>query len=520
MKRKIMAFGICLALIISCSLLPATVGATELAPFIDLQERGLTLATAGVGLQGWDGTPRNLTVTVGGTVRFALLYWNGSTVCETNANPCPFSQPFKDQQIIFNGNPITGTVIGTETQTFMSGNPKLHIGYFADATSIVASAGTGTHSFTFADGNGASNLDQLNGASLVVAYTDASNPNFYRVLVWDGLDFAQASSFAAGDNRVTAPVNFNHGATASARQGELYIINGGSTASLPDTVTVSNNPTIANSLDASSGNLWDNDKHSINIPANAGTTTVQLNSILTAAAAPSACGHGYWKNHPEAWAGTGYSPNQTVGSVFSGANMFPSLASQTLMQALKNGGGSGTLGAAKILLRSAVAALLNSAKPGLNYPRTTAMVISDVNAALTSNNRTTMLNLAEELDEDNNLPCVFNATSGQTSDSILWEVAMLRVQVGDVIQPSCSVTLNDPGPPARIQITFQDTESGLASIEVTLSENADTVVPPFTVGTTDPVVVSSTKIDQTQAAKVEARATDLAGNQKLCTFDF
>lgn len=520
MKRKLIAFGICLVLIISASLLPAPVGATALSPFIDLQEKGLTLTTAGVGLQGWDGSARNLTVNTGGTVRFALLYWNGSAVCATNANPCPFSQPFKDQQVIFNGTPITGTVIGTETQTFATGNPKLHIGYYADATSIVSAAGTGSHSFTFADGNNASNLDQLNGVSLVVGYIDASNTNTYRVLIWDGLDFAQASSFAAGDNRVTAPVTFNHGANTSSRSAELYIINGGSTASLPDTVTVSNNPTISNSLDASSGNLWDNDKHSINIPANAGTTTVQLNSVLTAAAAPSACGHGYWKNHLEAWAGTGYSPNQTVGSVFSGANMFPSLASQTLLEALKNGGGSGTLGAAKILLRSAVAALLNSAKPGLNYPRTTAMVISDVNAALTSNNRTTMLNLADELDADNNLPCVFNATGGQTSDSILWEVAMLRVPVGDVTQPTCSVTLNQSGPPARIEVTFRDVESGLAELVVTKSENADTVVPPFTVGTTDPVVVSSTKIDQTKMANIEVRATDLAGNVKVCTSDF
>jgi hypothetical protein len=55
-----------------------------------------------------------------------------------------------------------------------------------------------------------------------------------------------------------------------------------------------------------------------------------------------------------------------------------------------------------------VAALLNSAHPDVDYPRTTSSVIADVNAALASNNRTTMLNLASALDRDNNLGCPLN----------------------------------------------------------------------------------------------------------------
>ncbi|HEX5720956.1 MAG TPA: hypothetical protein VF179_32690, partial [Thermoanaerobaculia bacterium] len=62
----------------------------------------------------------------------------------------------------------------------------------------------------------------------------------------------------------------------------------------------------------------------------------------------------------------------------------------------------------------------------------------------------------------------------------------------------------------------KDTGTGLAEILVTKSENADTVVPPFTVGTKDPVVLSTTKIDNTQKSRVEARVTDLAGNVRLC----
>ncbi|HEU0078600.1 MAG TPA: hypothetical protein VFQ76_13160 [Longimicrobiaceae bacterium] len=120
------------------------------------------------------------------------------------------------------------------------------------------------------------------------------------------------------------------------------------------------------------------------------------------------CTPGYWKNHTESWAGTGLTPGQTVGSVFSGASAFPALASSTLLDALGFGGGSGTTGGAQILLRAAVAALLNASHADVDYPRTAASVIADVNAALASNSRSTMLELAAELDADNNLGCPLN----------------------------------------------------------------------------------------------------------------
>ena len=517
MKRKIGTFAIGLALILSVLVLPSTTSSTALAPFIDLQEPGLTLSTAGAGLEGWTGAPTPLQIYVGGNVRFALLYWNGSSTCADDS--CTFSQPYLDQQMVFNGTPITGTVIGTEAQAFMSGNPRLHIGYFADVTSIVSAAGPGAKTFTFADGNAASNLEALNGFSLVVAYTNAADPNFYRVLIWDNLDFAQATAFAPGENRVTSPVTFGHGATSYPRTAEMFIIDGGSTAALSDSITVGNNPTIMDSLNSSSGSRWDNDRHYVEIPANVDNTVVQLNSLISGEAAPSGCSPGYWKNHNEEWAGTGYSPAQTVGSVFSGASAFPSLASQTLQQALQGGGGPGNIGAARILLRAAVSALLNAAHPELNYPRSTAEVIADVNAALASNDRQTMLDLATELDEDNNLLCDFSSTV-PVSDEINWQAAILRVRLGEGTAPSCPVTLRDPGPPARIETTFSDTDNGLVSLVVTISQNADTVVPPFIPGTTAPVVVSSTKIDQTQLAVVQTIATDAAGNSVYCTEAF
>jgi hypothetical protein len=84
------------------------------------------------------------------------------------------------------------------------------------------------------------------------------------------------------------------------------------------------------------------------------------------------------------------------------------LDNATLRQALSFKGGRGTTGAARILFRAAVAALLDSAHPGIDYPRSTADVIADVNAALASLDRNTMLDLAAELDADNNLGCPLN----------------------------------------------------------------------------------------------------------------
>jgi hypothetical protein len=93
--------------------------------------------------------------------------------------------------------------------------------------------------------------------------------------------------------------------------------------------------------------------------------------------------------------------------VFDVPNSF-GLDNKTLLQALNFQGGTSTTAAARILLRAAVSALLNSASPDVNYPLTTAQVIAQVNAALASNNRSTMLALASTLDSYNNLGCPLN----------------------------------------------------------------------------------------------------------------
>ena len=86
----------------------------------------------------------------------------------------------------------------------------------------------------------------------------------------------------------------------------------------------------------------------------------------------------------------------------------------------------------------------------------------------------------------------------------------------DTTPPTCVLTATLAGPPKQIQITVQDSGSGLGSIVVTKSINADTVVPPFAPGTTSAVLITSTKIVQSAGSVVELMVTDVAGNKIVC----
>jgi PEP-CTERM putative exosortase interaction domain len=90
--------------------------------------------------------------------------------------------------------------------------------------------------------------------------------------------------------------------------------------------------------------------------------------------------------------------------------------------------------------------------------------------------------------------------------------------------PVIDLTSEIVGPPAQLEITVQDTDfgfaTGLASIVVTLSDNLDTVVPPFVVDTLDPVIVTSTQIDQLLPFSVGLTATDTAGHSNSALFEF
>jgi hypothetical protein len=120
------------------------------------------------------------------------------------------------------------------------------------------------------------------------------------------------------------------------------------------------------------------------------------------------CTPGYWKNHLDSWAVTGYNPNQVISTVFANAALYPSLGGKTMLQSLQGGGGRGVEGAVKILLRAATAGVLNANHDGVAYPKIAAHIINPVNQALASQNRGTIIDLAGKIDGWNNGGCPLN----------------------------------------------------------------------------------------------------------------
>jgi hypothetical protein len=86
----------------------------------------------------------------------------------------------------------------------------------------------------------------------------------------------------------------------------------------------------------------------------------------------------------------------------------------------------------------------------------------------------------------------------------------------DLEPPLCNRVATRPGPPVQIDIEVQDTNSGLASVDILVSDNASVPPPDFTVGTNAPVVLTATKTDPNFSSRVELRVFDVAGNSTLC----
>lgn len=121
---------------------------------------------------------------------------------------------------------------------------------------------------------------------------------------------------------------------------------------------------------------------------------------------------GYWKNHASAWI-SGYLPTQYVQGVFTIPTSLLSVgildldgnkSKDTLITALNYQGGTKLAGGAQILLRAAVAALLNEAYYGADYPAasSTTELINNVNTVLATLDRNQYIALAVVLDKWNN----------------------------------------------------------------------------------------------------------------------
>jgi hypothetical protein len=103
------------------------------------------------------------------------------------------------------------------------------------------------------------------------------------------------------------------------------------------------------------------------------------------------CTPGYWKNHPESWAVTGFDFGQDFDTVF-GTDFFD--PDQTLLVSLGDGGGD-----VDALGRHAVAGLLSAASPGVDYPLSPDDVIGLVQCAFIDGNVEEIKDKLEEINE-------------------------------------------------------------------------------------------------------------------------
>jgi hypothetical protein len=140
------------------------------------------------------------------------------------------------------------------------------------------------------------------------------------------------------------------------------------------------------------------------------------------------CTPGYWKNHTDMWVlavpGLSGPPTEFLlyevfidfGPTFPGwaGDLNGDGIPDTLLDALRYHGGRGVEGAARILLRAGVAALLNVSHSGVLYRGCwwglwyVGDVINKVLLALDTGDRGNMLYLARRLDDFNNSYCPLN----------------------------------------------------------------------------------------------------------------
>ncbi len=436
MKRMLLAGAVLLSAAVSATSALADGTETLGPPSVAISPSATKAIAAGVGMTGFVNAPNSFSVNIpaGATVHQVLLYWGGHFSMGVVSG-------LPDNAISVNGNPVTGTQIGGPAFFFGVPGPvdEYFTTYRADITGLNA-VSAGANTLTISDMAFTSFLGSKanDGAGVLVLYSEPTDAPGTFLGVRDGLDLAYSDFPSPRDT--TVPQTFTFGASATDRVANLAAM-AGSVSDFdpqwgfrPNRLRVTFNlggagdVTIDNPFQSNQGTEWDAVNIPVTVPAGATQMTVQALSggpgpspstpasfawNATAVSIPEnapppppppppageGCTPGYWKNHLGSWPPTGYAPNQTLASVFANTG---TLGSSTLLQALKFGGGSSLTAKKQILLRAAVASLLNAAHPGVAFGDSAADVISAVNAALGSTTSGPVLALATELDDQNN----------------------------------------------------------------------------------------------------------------------
>lgn len=254
---------------------PATAGTLNLLP------NGLSVSNTDVGEFGQggmrgDGTGTIDVTGVTGPVFHAFLYWHG---------PTNSSDPNSNATVTFNGNPVTGTNIGTANDNNWGFDNSQS--YRADVTSLVTGDGTYTLS-DFLKTDGDSDVADINGVALIVFYDDGNPADDRNVVLWNGNDsnVAFGSDPANWDESISgvpypgsgdASLDFVVGDGQSFDDGELDV--NGTTLAGPGAVFSGNTgPSYGGNPEGITGSLWDVKSFGITSLLSEGSNTLHITS--------------------------------------------------------------------------------------------------------------------------------------------------------------------------------------------------------------------------------------------------
>jgi len=247
------------------ALVYSTMGGTEsLGPIEIPLASGTGIVVSGVGLVGDPAVvqPGNIDINVPGTVKQVILYWEGQNTTSGG-----------DDDVIVNGTPVTGTLIGGPTFFFSNAYSST---YRADITSLgVVSSGPNSipisgMEFTHCSGDECYN----NGAGIIVIYDDGSDEA--EIQINDGNDLCYYD-FANPLDR-TEPQTFTFTASGVARTADLVMMVSSVASNRPNVVRVTVGSTTTEFVDIY-GNLdgpeFDTSEISVPVPAGETQLTVQ-----------------------------------------------------------------------------------------------------------------------------------------------------------------------------------------------------------------------------------------------------
>ena len=95
-------------------------------------------------------------------------------------------------------------------------------------------------------------------------------------------------------------------------------------------------------------------------------------------------------------------------------------------------------------------------------------------------------------------------------------VTSSEITVNETDAPLCEISGFDFGPPFAIEVTAQDSGSGIESVDVLIANNMTVDIPPFPCETTEPLFITASVIDPTARGQFLVRVTDHTGNSVVC----